>query len=146
MRKKRSNEWRTNAYFVQFGSFVTDSDRSKALHMAGTADIERINRVTFKFSPRRGAPTKPFPLRRMRSRLRQDKPLKFSHELFCCRFAIEFNATVAYRQTYPNATYSSCRKAASALLSDARIYRQIAQLHAEAWAAWERRHGHALVE
>lgn len=102
--------------------------------------------MTFKFSPRRGAPTKPFALRRMRSRLRQDKPLKFSHELFCLRFVIEFNATLAYRQTYPSATYTSCRKAASALLCDYRISRQITQLYAELWAACERRHGHALGE
>jgi hypothetical protein len=102
--------------------------------------------MTFKFSPRRGAPIKPLALRRMRSRLRQDKPLKFGYELFCARFVIHFNATLAYHLTYPAATYTSCRKAASALLCDPRIYRQIAQLHADAWEAWERRHGRALGE
>jgi hypothetical protein len=94
----------------------------------------------------RGAPSKPLAQRRMKSRLRQDRPLNFSHELFCLRFVTHFNATVAYRDTYPVATYTSCRKAASALLCDPRIFRQIAQLHADAWAGWERRHGHALGE
>ena len=92
----------------------------------------------------RGAPTKPFARRQMKSRLRQDKPLKPSHEIFCCRFVIHFNATLAYHRTYPGATYTSCRKAASALLCDPRIFRQIAQLHAELWAAWERRQLRAL--
>src|SRR2546430_4590200 len=102
--------------------------------------------MAFKSWSRRGAPTKPLALRRMRSRLRQDKPLKLSYELFCARFVIHFNGTLAYHLTYPAATYTSCRKAASALLCDPRIFRQIAQLHAVAWEAWERRHGHALGE
>jgi hypothetical protein len=82
----------------------------------------------------------------MKSRLRQDKPLNPRQELFCSRYLIGFNGTVAYHQTYDQATYTSCRKAASALLCDARIYRQITQLARQVFEAWERRRGLALDE
>jgi hypothetical protein len=82
----------------------------------------------------------------MKSPLRQDKPLTVRQELFCSRYLIGFNGTLAYRQTYEQATYASCRKAASMLLCDHRINRQISQLTRQAFEAWKRRRGFALDE
>lgn len=70
---------------------------------------------------------------------------KRQRTFFDLKAALSGSVELACHQTYDRASYTSCGEAASALLCDVPITRQITQLTRQAFEAWKRRRYHAAA-
>jgi phage terminase small subunit len=77
---------------------------------------------------RRGAPRKPLSKRKMKGRARLDKPLTKVQEAFIVAYMVRFNATRAYMDTHPNASWATANTEGSRMCADPRISKEIDSL------------------
>ena len=79
----------------------------------------------------RGRPTSPGKSKPSRQGKPLALPLTKAQELFIERWMVRHNATRAYQDAYPNATYNTAHSEGSRLFNDPRISQQITRLLAE---------------
>lgn len=87
----------------------------------------------------RGAPKKAIQKRKRKAR--EDRPLTAQQQLFVTAYMVRFNATRAYMDSYPNASWATADSGGSRLMADRRISSEINRLLAQI----KKRHGHSAV-